>query len=555
MRRKQRFRGQTAAQWTAENPILGLNEPGYETDTQNLKIGDGTTVWSALDYFSGSGSSGSITELLPVISQTNTPPGSPASGDRYLCGTAPTGAWAGHANDIAEYDGSWTFTDPVLNNTVYITASLTTKRFNGTSWVAYAGTAILQNGNTLGAPVSIGTRDNQVTYFKTNNTNRVRVHNSGMNITGNLYVGNLTATANTSAIVEFTSTSKGALLPRMTTAQRNAISTPATSLLIFNTSLGLFEYYDGSTWQQIDSTVTSEWQLNGNTVGSLKYFGTVDNYSLPFITNNTERMRIHSTGEIGIGFTSTPTSKLQVRGSGATSSTIALLIQNSTPSNILEVNDGRQVLINGGGGDGEVFGVAKVSVNSRIFVVYNNGYNRLLGVYDDGTGSATGSYVHFGNVGTGSQFYHVANAWYLQPATNPYYAINITGTPVSSNLMIFSRGTGGGIDFYTDASHYFKIRFTETSGASSNHIISSDGISYFASVSTSQLGVGTSAPHASSKLEVTSTTMGFRLTPMTATQASAITPAEGLMVCVSDTNGTFTSIGYWAYENGAWAKH
>lgn len=67
------------------------------------------------------------------------------------------------------------------------------------------------------------------------------------------------------------------------------------------------------------------------------------------------------------------------------------------------------------------------------------------------------------------------------------------------------------------------------------------------------IGSGTTID-ASAQLEVKSTTKGFRITPMTATQASAITPSEGLMVFTSDTNGTFTSIGFWGYENGAWHK-
>lgn len=46
----------------------------------------------------------------------------------------------------------------------------------------------------------------------------------------------------------------------------------------------------------------------------------------------------------------------------------------------------------------------------------------------------------------------------------------------------------------------------------------------------------------------------INLKPITATAASAITAAEGDMVFVSDTNGTFTSIGLWCYENGAWSK-
>jgi hypothetical protein len=46
----------------------------------------------------------------------------------------------------------------------------------------------------------------------------------------------------------------------------------------------------------------------------------------------------------------------------------------------------------------------------------------------------------------------------------------------------------------------------------------------------------------------------FGLFPMTATAASAITPADGNLVYVTTTNGTFTSVGFWGYENGVWVK-
>lgn len=45
-----RLRKQTAAQWTAVNPTLGEGEPGIETDTLKLKVGDGVKAWTALDY-------------------------------------------------------------------------------------------------------------------------------------------------------------------------------------------------------------------------------------------------------------------------------------------------------------------------------------------------------------------------------------------------------------------------------------------------------------------------------------------------------------------------
>lgn len=48
--RMQQRRG-TAAEWTSADPILGSGEIGYETDTNKFKIGDGTTAWSSLTYF------------------------------------------------------------------------------------------------------------------------------------------------------------------------------------------------------------------------------------------------------------------------------------------------------------------------------------------------------------------------------------------------------------------------------------------------------------------------------------------------------------------------
>jgi hypothetical protein len=59
----------------------------------------------------------------------------------------------------------------------------------------------------------------------------------------------------------------------------------------------------------------------------------------------------------------------------------------------------------------------------------------------------------------------------------------------------------------------------------------------------------------SAALEVTSTTRGFLPPRMTATQASAIgSPAEGLLVYVTDTNGTFTSKGWWGFNGSIWEK-
>jgi hypothetical protein len=51
-----------------------------------------------------------------------------------------------------------------------------------------------------------------------------------------------------SAMLDIKSTNRGLLLPRMTTAQRNAITSPAAGLTIYNTSKNANETYNGSSW-------------------------------------------------------------------------------------------------------------------------------------------------------------------------------------------------------------------------------------------------------------------------------------------------------------------
>ena len=44
------LRRDTAANWTSANSVLALGEPGVETDTLKVKVGDGSTAWNSLAY-------------------------------------------------------------------------------------------------------------------------------------------------------------------------------------------------------------------------------------------------------------------------------------------------------------------------------------------------------------------------------------------------------------------------------------------------------------------------------------------------------------------------
>ena len=54
-----KLRRDTAANWTANNPILALGEPGLDTDNNAVKYGDGVTTWNNLPY-SGEGATENI---------------------------------------------------------------------------------------------------------------------------------------------------------------------------------------------------------------------------------------------------------------------------------------------------------------------------------------------------------------------------------------------------------------------------------------------------------------------------------------------------------------
>jgi hypothetical protein len=131
-------------------------------------------------------------------------------------------------------------------------------------------------------------------------------------------VGVGTSTPVPSALLDITSTTQGFLTPRMTAVQRNAIVAPATGLLIYNTGTSLFNYWDGVSWVEIDSNATSEWLLDGNTNGSVKYIGTNDAFDFPVYTSGVELARFYATGQFGINTLSTPVTKFELAADNGT---------------------------------------------------------------------------------------------------------------------------------------------------------------------------------------------------------------------------------------------
>ncbi len=81
--------------------------------------------------------------VQPVVESTAlaTPPSSPLPGEAWIVPSGATGAWAGHADEIAAWqDGAWSFFDPAEGWQVFDRSGDVLLIFSGSAWVAVAAT-------------------------------------------------------------------------------------------------------------------------------------------------------------------------------------------------------------------------------------------------------------------------------------------------------------------------------------------------------------------------------------------------------------------------------
>lgn len=76
------------------------------------------------------------------------------------------------------------------------------------------------------------------------------------------------AAADASAILDANSQTQGILIPRMTTAERNAIPTPANGLMIYNIDCYNFDYFNGTSWIAVNP-ITASVSISANPAGTI----------------------------------------------------------------------------------------------------------------------------------------------------------------------------------------------------------------------------------------------------------------------------------------------
>jgi len=103
---------------------------------------------------------------------------------------------------------------------------------------------------------------------------------------------NTSATPDASAILDVQSTDKGVLLPRLTTAQRDGISSPAAGLLIYNSDDACLQYYDGANWSQCLGHASNTLKCGTESVNGTYYTG----YALDASHTLTIDVEVYQTG-------------------------------------------------------------------------------------------------------------------------------------------------------------------------------------------------------------------------------------------------------------------
>ncbi|MGN6618354.1 MAG: tail fiber domain-containing protein, partial [Ilyomonas sp.] len=195
---------------------------------------------------------------------------------------------------IGVTNGTNTSTDSLLTISAGVVKKLPVSTFLSSS--NYNAWSL--GGNNITSLQNFGTTSNFDVPFIANNTEVMRITSGG-----NIGIG----VTNPGSKLQVTAPT--GVNPLALIGVTEGTNTSTDSVLTI--SSGIVKKLPASTF--LTSTVYNAWNLGGNSVTSIQNIGTTSNYALPFVTNNTEKMRITEAGNVGIG-TTAPAQKLDVNG-------------------------------------------------------------------------------------------------------------------------------------------------------------------------------------------------------------------------------------------------
>ncbi|MEK7255947.1 MAG: hypothetical protein AAB316_14445, partial [Bacteroidota bacterium] len=166
--------------------------------------------------------------------------------------------------------------------------------------------------------------------------------------------------ADASALLDVSATDKGVLVPRMTTAQRNAIASPATGLLVFDINTNGFWFFNGAAWQSIGSGMTGNLSLIADADADTKIqveeslnenvirFDLAGVEAMRLMKNGTGQARLELAPFAANTFIGLQAGNASTSGSGNTGVGVRVLYKNTVRSNLTALGD--SALYNNGDG-------------------------------------------------------------------------------------------------------------------------------------------------------------------------------------------------------------
>jgi len=189
------------------------------------------------------------------------------------------------------------------------------------------------------------------------------------------------------------STGKGVLVPRMTAAQRTAIATPATGLLVYQSDATTGFYYNAGlpatpNWILLLGSATG-WGLTGNAAAATDFVGTTGNEPLRFRANSVEHLRLTPRGALEMG-QNTSGNVFLGRGAGAVTDLADADVQ-SGPNTFLGV----------GAGQANTTGWGNVFSGFNAGLVNTTGSNNYFAGFRAGRSNTTGRQNYFAGFAAG----------------------------------------------------------------------------------------------------------------------------------------------------------
>lgn len=200
---------------------------------------------------------------------------------------------------------------------------------------------------------------------------------------------------------------------------------------------------NGTNWYAASETVPggsagNGWALGGNNVGSIQTLGTTSNYALPFITNNSEKMRLTTDGNLGIGtstFNVANPERLFVDAGTSTNDFQNVIYAKGNTNSYAQFNI--QNISNGGSASTDIVATANNGTETANYV--NLGINS--GNYNNGTSSLL-------NGANNAYLYNKGEDFVIGNASTSKSIIFFTGGDGPSNEKI--RVNSSGVAFKSD---------------------------------------------------------------------------------------------------------